>query len=256
MGVLDVLKKSSEKNRYHVKLPAFEGPFDLLYHLVNKEKIDIWEIPLAKITEDYLFHLQSMQELKIDLAGEFLVMAASLLYLKSQLLLPQSPSFLPEETEALFFGSKEELVRKLLEYKRAKLIAAHLKERENQQKRIFLRSPEQHKMVIVSKQGSLYPHDLDSLKHAFEKLKRKNVEEKETFFLPEEISFGQKLQKIVLFLKEKEFSRYRLDDFLIKRNVDEIVLTLVVFLELAKRGKIFLQQQKVFGVIHILNPEI
>jgi segregation and condensation protein A len=236
-----------------VKLPVFEGPFELLFHLINKEEVNIWEIPLAKITEEYLLYLQSMQELQIDLAGEFLVMAASLLYLKSQLLLPQPPSFSPEEeVEALFFGSKEELVRSLLEYKRFKLIAAKLKEREDQQKRIFLRSPALPRVIIVNRQCSLYPHDLESLKDALQQIKKKNVKKTEMISLPEEIPFSHKLREIVSRLRKKGFFKYYLDDFLDKKEKKEIVLTFFVLLELAKRGRVSLQQQKIFGEICVL----
>lgn len=255
MSTLKKFKNDNDKDRYCVKLPVFEGPFDLLFHLINKEEVDIWEIPLAKITEEYLQYLQSMQELKIDLAGEFLVMAASLLYLKSQMLLPQHPSFFPgEEEEALFFGSKEELVRCLLEYKRFKLIAINLKERENQQKRIFLRSPGLQRVIIVNRQCSLYPHDLESLKHAFQQLKKKKGKRTEMISLPEEMPFNHKIRQIVAILRKNSFFKYFLDDFLNKTEKKEIVLTFFVLLELAKRGRVSLQQQNIFGEICVLTP--
>lgn len=255
MSTLKILKKEPEKDSYYVKLPFFEGPFDLLYHLINKEEINIWEIPLAKITEEYMRYLQSMQELQVDLAGEFLVMAASLLYLKSKLLLPPSPSFSPEEVETLFFGSKEELVHSLLEYKRFKVISNKLKEREEQQKRIFLRSFSHPRVVIVNRQFSLYPHDLEALKNALLKVKKKNNKKTNTKInLPEEISFNQKLEEILTYLKKKKVFKYCLEDFLDTEEKKEIILTFFVLLELAKRGRISLTQEKIFGKISVQIP--
>jgi segregation and condensation protein A len=184
-------------------------------------------------------------------------MAASLLYLKSKLLLPQQSSYSPEEeAEALFFGSKEELVRSLLEYKRIKLIAAKLKEREEQQVRIFLRSAALPRVVIVNRQFSLYPHDPDILKDAWQQIKKRNVIKTKTVSLPEEIPFSRKLQDIISRIKQKGALNYYLDDFLEKKEKKEIVLTFFVLLELAKRGKISLQQRRIFGKISVLRPII
>ena len=136
MDISKTTKNKNEEDSYVVKLPIFEGPFDLLFHLINKEELNIWEIP-GKNNGRIPAYLHSLRELKVEPAGEFLVMAASLLYLKSKLLLPQQSSYSPKRRQRHFFGSKEELVRSLLEYKRIKLIAAKLKEREEQQVRIF-----------------------------------------------------------------------------------------------------------------------
>lgn len=259
MDISRTTKNKNEEDSYIVKLPIFEGPFDLLFHLINKEELNIWEIPLAKITEEYLRYLHSLRKLKVEPAGEFLVMAASLLYLKSKLLLPQQSSYSPEEeAEALFFGSKEELVRSLLEYKRIKLIAAKLKEREEQQVRIFLRSAALAlpRVVIVNRQFSLYPRDPDILKEAWQQIKKRNVIKAKTVSLPEEIPFSRKLQDIISRIKQKGALSYYLDDFLEKKEKKEIVLTFFVLLELAKRGKISLQQRRIFGKISVLRPII
>ena len=140
-------------------MSAFEGPFDLLFHLINKEEVDIRDISLSKITDQYLDYLHSLPQLNTDRAGDFLVMAASLLYLKSQILLPQAPSFLQgREEEALFFGSKEELVRHLLEYNFYKSVAAKLK--TGKRSRIkFLRSPGPPKILMVNTQLNFYGYD-------------------------------------------------------------------------------------------------
>ena len=102
MRTLKSPKQKHDENRYYVKLPAFEGPFDLLFHLINKEEVDIWDIPLSRITEQYLEYLHSLQELNTDRAGTF-SNGRLPLHLKSRMLLPQAPSLLIEREEKLFW---------------------------------------------------------------------------------------------------------------------------------------------------------
>src|SRR6266705_2942125 len=102
-------------DQYKVKLSMFEGPLDLLLYLIRKEEVSIYDIPIARITEQYLDYLRAMQELDIGLAGEFLVMAATLIHIKSQTLLPRDPNALPEEEDP-----RNELVYQLLEHQKFK----------------------------------------------------------------------------------------------------------------------------------------
>ena len=178
-----LLQETGDENSYIVKLPVFEGPFELLYYLI-KEEINIWDISLARITEEYLDYLRTMQELKADSVGDFLVMAVNLLYLKSKMLLPKPPQEVRQsEEEAFFFGSKEELVHRLLEYSNFKTISLKLKQRETEQKKIFLRSPGQPKIVIIHKQSSLYPYSFEVIKKIFHNLhKRTNTKGKRGCF--------------------------------------------------------------------------
>lgn len=123
---------------YQVKLPAFEGPLDLLLHLIKEHRIDIYDIPIALITKQYLEYLDLMKELNLTVAGEFLVMAATLIQIKSHMLLPreeQPESAEPEE------DPREELVRRLVEYQRFKDAAEALEEREAAWRDVFRREP-------------------------------------------------------------------------------------------------------------------
>lgn len=123
---------------YQVKLPAFEGPLDLLLHLIKEQRIDIYDIPVASITKQYLEYLDLMKELNLSIAGEFLVMAATLVQIKSRMLLPrdeQPDSAEPEE------DPREELVRRLVEYQRFKSAAEQLEERETAWRDVFRREP-------------------------------------------------------------------------------------------------------------------
>src|SRR5439155_9609057 len=109
-----------------ISLPLYEGPLDLLLDMIRKQKLDIWDIPIARVTEQYLAYLHFMQELNIDVASEFLVIAAQLIYLKSRMLLPPDPESHGEEAE----DPRAELVYRLLEYEKFKNAAQMLYQRE------------------------------------------------------------------------------------------------------------------------------
>ena len=109
-----------------ISLPLYEGPLDLLLDLIRRQKLDIYDIPIAKITEQYLEYLHLMEEMNVDVASEFLLIAAQLIYIKSRMLLPPDPDALPEEAE----DPRTELVRRLLEYEKFKNAAQMLHQRE------------------------------------------------------------------------------------------------------------------------------
>lgn len=123
---------------YHVKVDGFEGPLDLLLHLVNRYEIDIYNIPVAKITDQYMHFIQTMQQLELDVASEYLVMAATLLAMKSQMLLP-NPTFEDLEEEESEEDPRQELMERLQEYRKYKLAAQDLKEKEVDANRIYTR---------------------------------------------------------------------------------------------------------------------
>lgn len=116
-----------EENKYKVRLDNFEGPLDLLLHLIDKHKMDIYDIPIATITEQYMTYLEEARQMDLDIASEFLLLAATLINIKAKMLLPKKPSELEQE-EA---DPREELVRRLLEYKFYKEAATALQQREN-----------------------------------------------------------------------------------------------------------------------------
>src|SRR5216110_765100 len=122
---------------YKVKLEVFEGPLDLLLYLIKRDEIDIYDISLERITKQYLEYLQAFKELNIDIAGEFIVMAANLIYLKSRSLLPVDQQ--PPEEDAGEDDPRWDLIRQLVEYKKFKEAAAELHLRELEQERIFAR---------------------------------------------------------------------------------------------------------------------
>ncbi len=124
---------------YKVKLEIFEGPLDLLLYLIKRDELDIYEISLERITRQYLEYLQAFKELNIDVAGEFVVMAANLIYLKSRSLLPTDQQ--PPEEDAEEDDPRWDLIRQLIEYKKFKEAAAQLQVRRLGQERVFFREP-------------------------------------------------------------------------------------------------------------------
>src|ERR671934_1880528 len=122
---------------YKVKLEVFEGPLDLLLFLVKRDEVDIYDISIERITRQYLEYLQAFKELNIEVAGEFIVMAANLLYIKSRSLLPADQQ--PPEEEAEEDDPRWELIRQLIEYKKFKDAADQLHTRELERERVFTR---------------------------------------------------------------------------------------------------------------------
>ena len=125
------------ETEYKVRLEIFEGPLDLLLYLIKRDELDIYDISLERITQQYLEYLQAFKELNIDVAGEFVVMAANLIYLKSRSLLPADQQ--PPEEDVEEDDPRWELIRQLIEYKKFKEAASHLQTRELEQERIFAR---------------------------------------------------------------------------------------------------------------------
>ena len=126
------------RDAFRIQLPNFEGPLDLLLHLIREHKLDIFDIPLALITEKYLAHLELMRKLNLDVAGEFILMAATLAHLKSRMLLPRVESQAVEEEEP-GADPREELVRRLLEYQKYKEAAGALGEQPILDRDVFPR---------------------------------------------------------------------------------------------------------------------
>jgi len=122
---------------YNIKIPVFEGPFDLLLHLIKEAKIDIYDIPISLITSQYLQYIEMMKELNLEIAGDFLVLASTLIHIKSRMLLPPDEDVPLDEQE----DPRLELVQKLLEYQTFKEAASNLREKEEEWKKVFSKEP-------------------------------------------------------------------------------------------------------------------
>lgn len=233
-----------------VKLEVFEGPFDLLLSLIDKEELDIYEVSLTKITAGYLEYLGEAEELNLDLAGEFLLMAAILLKLKSKKLLPESPA---GGEEADLINNEGELLERLVEYKIFKELAEELQERETTFGKVYFRPTPGTK---IEKQYLLEDISSDALAELFRKawqMSLLNNEVKALYF--EEISVDEKKKTILkkvaghpggfdfFEIFENGFNRY------------EIVVSFLAILELVRQKIIRLRQKVFHGPIFIFPFE-
>src|SRR5881396_204660 len=165
-----------------LRLEGFEGPLDLLLHLIKREEIDIWNIPIARITEQYLDYLQLMKELNINVAGEWLVMAATLIYIKSRLLLPPDPSAAPQDE--IEDDPRTELVYQLLEHQKFKNAAQMLYTREEVENAVWNKPPKE----VEEDSGEIVAATLFDLLRAFHTIVKRFEEQKTMEVNQEEIS--------------------------------------------------------------------
>src|SRR3990167_9337508 len=152
---------------YKVKLEVFEGPLDLLLYLIKKEEVDIYDIPISRITKEYLEYLELMQLLDLNIAGEFIVMAATLMHIKSKILLPKDPT---QEEEAEEADPRAELVRRLLEYKKFKEAAGELSHMASKQKGVFGRITAESPVAPDPEEAEFFEASLFDLITAFTKV--------------------------------------------------------------------------------------
>jgi len=238
---------------YKVKLNFFEGPLDLLLFLIKKEKIDIYDIPIARITEQYLAYLELMKLLDLSIAGEFLVMAATLMHVKSKMLLPPEEGQEEEELE----DPREELVRKLLEYKKFKEASAQLQEMRDKTKGIFLRrgGGEKEKAFADEEEG-YFEASLFDLISAFRKALKNIPKEKFHEVIKNKFTVSDKIHFIYHMLAGKPRISF-LELFRAADSKDEIIAIFLAILELMKLREVIAVQKAFFGEIEIIrNPEL
>ncbi|MDR7865337.1 MAG: segregation/condensation protein A [Sporomusaceae bacterium] len=233
---------------YKVKLEAFEGPLALLMHLIDKNQVDIYDIPIAVVTEQYLDYIRAMEQFNIDVASEFLVMAATLLQIKSRMLLPKPPAAeqLAEEVDP-----RQELVQRLLEYRRFKQAAADLEEMLRKREQFIARPPGYFATKIVLPEGL----KLDDLIEAFAAVWESAVDEF-AFIAREEISVQDKMQDILLLLR-KQGGRLEFAQTLIRSGSrTEMVTAFLALLELIRLKRIHIEQERSFGPIYLSLGEV
>lgn len=233
---------------YKVKLEVFEGPLDLLLYLIKRDEVNIYDIPIAKITEEYLEYLHLMQMLDLDIAGEFLVMAATLVHIKSKMLLP------PEEREAEEVEEqdpREELVRRLLEYKKFKEAADRLADYEEKRKDIFARHIDPS-LIEEGQETHYFEASLFDLISAFSKVLKEVPKEAFYELIKDETTVEEKIHDILHTLVEKSVL-FVTDLFEMAKNKMEIVVTFLAVLELIRQKEIIVRQKTLFGEIEIIR---
>ncbi|GFO57227.1 segregation and condensation protein A [Geomonas sp. Red276] len=240
----DTLFTEALENAYQVQIEQFEGPLDLLLHLIKKNEVDIYNIPIAAITRQYLEYMELLKELNLDIAGEFLVMAATLLQIKSRMLLPVER----DDEEAEVEDPRAELVRRLLEYQRYREAGSDLVARDLLGRDVFARkfaSPELAEMAPEEEPADV---ELFELIEAFRKvLSRVSVD---TFHNvgADGISIADRISEVLSLLHEKRTLRFE-ELFHDGMTRDLLVVTFLSMLELCKLKLIRITQVESLGSI-------
>lgn len=243
-----------------VKLPIFEGPLDLLLHLIDKNKIDIYDIPIVEITDQYMEYIRRMQEDDLDVMSEFMVMAATLLDIKCKMLLPKEVS--EEDGEE---DPRAELVQQLLEYKMYKNLSYELRDRMKDAEKVLYKEPtipgeilsyrkpadpkELLKDVTLEKLQRIYQSILKRQEDKIDPIRSKfGTIEQEEVNLPEKMEYVEEYARI-----HKKFSFRQLLEKQCSRT--QIVVTFLAILELMKTGKVVIHQEHLFDDIEIESLE-
>ncbi|WP_219912675.1 segregation and condensation protein A [Bombilactobacillus bombi] len=222
-------------------LTDFQGPLDLLLHLIRQSKIDIYDIPIAQITEQYIAYLHQMQSLQLDIAGDYLVMASTLMRIKSQLLLPKSPISTEEEASEPE-DPRSDLVAQLLTYQTFKNMASTLKNLEKQRQQMYAKAPATltPDTVVHLKPGVKVAQDLA---RAMQDLitRQAKQQRQQANIITEQISIAQAQDEILKYLKTKHQTTFR---YLLshQQTVEEVVTKFMALLELIKDQIIEAQQ--------------
>jgi segregation and condensation protein A len=234
---------------YNIKIPVFEGPLDLLLHLIRENKIDIYDIPIALITHQYLQYIKMMKELNLDIAGEFLVMAATLIHIKSRMLLPPDEEVPPEELE----DPRRELVQKLIEYQAFKEAALSLRQREDEWTRVFQREPLSDS---DEEDEGIYLSDINlfDLLEAFKKILDTAPPEVATI-TKETLTVKDKMSLIIEMLEGQEAIRFE-DIFKDGITRSQLIVTFIALLELIRLGLIRSYQEREFGNIWVIKQNV
>lgn len=232
---------------YKFVINDFEGPLDLLLHLVKTSEMDIYDISVEKITEQYLEFIRRMEEMNLTVASEYLVMAAELIELKSRLLLPNSKNDEDDEYEE---DPRENLIKRLIEYKKIKESTPKLKELEEERKKLYTKVASNMKQYQDENQKPDFNDiDLDCLLNAFSKFLERKEEEKplNTKITKKEYSVSKRSREIKSLLKTKQ--KINFEELFEISTKEYIVVTFLSILALAKKQELIIKQDNNFSNI-------
>lgn len=237
-----------ETKQYAIKIDKFEGPLDLLCHLIDVNKMDIYDININQITDQYIKYLNEMEKMNLEIASEFLVMASTLLYLKSKKLLPKQE----EEQEEL---TEEELIQRIIDYKKYKEISKTLKEQYSEYCNRVFKGQEN---IDLPKQQVDFNYDADLIPNLYKDLQRRtserinvNAKNIEKIALVENYSVSSKVKEMYkTLIKQKRFVFNKLFSIK-KRNKQEVVTAFSGLLEMSRRSKVETTQEELFGDITV-----
>jgi segregation and condensation protein A len=235
---------------YRVHLETFEGPLDLLLYLIRKHEVDIYDIPVSVVTESYVGHLETLQDINVNVAGEFLVMASKLMEIKSKLLLPGREIDGEEEEE----DPRMELVRQLIEYRRYKEASLMLRERGTEQSQRYHRGSDEI-LELAGLQDAPVEVDLWSLLEAFRKVLDETSSRRERRIVYDETPIAEYIARIrgqIVRARRVAFS----DLFSVSRGRAELIGLFLALLELVKMREVQLTQEDLYGEIQIEVNEV
>ena len=237
-----------ETNKYEIRLDNFEGPLDLLCHLVDKNKMDIHEVNISKITDQYIEYINAMKELNLDVTSEFVLMASTLLYIKSKSLLPKQVEDEGELTE-------EELIHRIIEYKKYKEISKRLKEQFLIYSKRFYKLPDK---IELPKRKLEENYSSNLVEEAYRNLLERNKEKInvnaaniERIAITETVTVASKVKDIFKELVKKPKFIFNKLCKTKKYNKLETVTAFTGLLELTRRNKVKTEQEKIFGDITV-----
>lgn len=240
------------KMDYTVTIDTFEGPLDLLLHLIKQNNIEIIDIHVATITEQYLEYIKKQEEMNLDIASEYLSMAAELIEIKSNSLLPRKAK---EEDDEFEEDAKERLIKRLLEYQQYKNMVSKLRELEDERNQIYTKEPSNLKSF--QKEDITLSSDitLDKLLEAFQNLMKKKEFDKplHTKVTKREYSVSDRSYEIKTILKQKK--RIEFHELFEEWNREYVVVTFLSILDLAKKQEVCLKQEHNFEQIVLTVKE-
>jgi len=242
------------ESEYKISLEVFEGPLDLLLYLIKKEDVDIYDVSLERITHQYLQYLEALEVLNIEVAGEFVVMAANLLYIKSRTLLPKDQQMPEEDVEE--DDPRWELIRQLIEYKKFKEAAAHLRDQEALQGTLFPRpgllvGPE------LPTEGPLLLNEVSifDLINAFQKALQRLPKEESSEIYEETYTVADRMQHLLRMITPGVAIPFQ-ELFSSATSRSEMVVTFLAMLELIRMKRFIVSQAEQFGEIMIEKLEV
>jgi len=233
---------------YKVKLPVFEGPLDLLLYLIKKEELDIYDIPIALITEQYLEYLEMMKLLDLNIAGEFLVMAATLIHIKSKMLLPQEEKMDEIQVEE---DPRAELVKRLIEYKKFKEAAFSLNDMEKKQRDVFsIKAQPAFDKESENDNDDGFEANIFDLITAFVKVVKNFSKDDFHRVARDEFTVSQKIHDLYHMLVMRPAIHFY-DLFKDTKNKLEAITLFMALLELIRLNEVVVVQKEMFGEIEI-----
>ena len=237
-----------ETKKYAIKVDNFEGPLDLLCHLIDKNKMNIYDINLSEITDQYINYLKEQEKLNLEIASEFIIMASTLLYLKSKNLLPKHE----EEEEEI---TEEELIRRIIEYKKFKEISKVLKEQYKKNSNRYFKLQEEIKLpkqkIEKNYESMLIPEMYKKVVERNEEKVNQNAKNIEKIAITDNYTVASKVKEMFkALIKNKKFTFNKMFS-LKKHNKQEVVTAFSGLLELSRRSKVLTKQEELFGDIEV-----